>query len=83
MLLKERFESEELLALRHLNTRMDLSQKEKFYYQNLEKGFEGEVRFDTKAAEIEEERLILNDLFFEANNSYIQIDSLIISQEAI
>ncbi|WP_066371201.1 nuclease-related domain-containing protein [Neobacillus fumarioli] len=84
MLLKERTESNELLALRYLNTRMELSPKEKFHYLNLEKGYEGEVKFDRLAAErLKEERYILNDLLLEVNNSYFQIDSLIISQSVI
>lgn len=83
MLLKERAESNELLAGRILIKRMELTNKEKFYYLNLEKGYEGEMNFDMRAKEIDEERLILNDLLFEVNNSYFQLDSLIISQEAI
>ncbi|MGP4081325.1 hypothetical protein ACTWQL_15580 [Pseudalkalibacillus sp. R45] len=51
MLLKARTESYELLALRSLNTRMQLTEKEKIHYLNLEKGFEGEVHFDSLAAE--------------------------------
>lgn len=42
MLLKARSESEELLVLRHLNTRMELAPNDKFHYSNLEKGYEGE-----------------------------------------
>jgi hypothetical protein len=83
LLLKERTESHELLTLRYLNTRMALTEKEKFYYLNLEKGFEGEKQFDQLAECLQEERYILNDLLLEVNNSYFQIDTTIISQEAI
>jgi len=83
MLLKARAESNELRAWGILFTRMELTNKEKFHLLNLEKGYEGEVNFDLRAEEIDEERLILNDLLFEVNNSYFQIDSLIISQQAI
>lgn len=86
MLLKKRYESDELMTMRYLNKRMELTEKEKFYYQNLEKGFAGEVKFDLLIEglqDFQEERLILNDLLFEVNNSYFQIDSLIISQGVI
>jgi hypothetical protein len=83
MILKTRTESDELMALRSLNTRMELTEKEKIHYLNLEKGYEGEVKFDQHAECLLEERYILNDLLFEVNNSYFQIDSLIISQRVI
>lgn len=83
MFLKERSESEELLALRYLNRRLDLTTKEKFHYLNLEKGYEGELKFDLLAKDLKEERFILNDLLLEVNNSQFQIDSTIISQGLI
>ncbi|WP_343223143.1 nuclease-related domain-containing protein [Mesobacillus maritimus] len=83
MLLKRRTESTELLGLRYLNTRMDLPTKDKFHYLNLEKGYEGERRFDLLIEGLAEERYIINDLLLEVNNSYFQIDTMIISQEAI
>lgn len=83
MFLKCRNVSDELLTLRSLNTRMTLTDKEQFRYLILEKGFEGESRFDQLIEILQEERYILNDLLLEVNNSYFQIDSLIISQEAI
>jgi hypothetical protein len=83
MLLKDRFESEELLALRYLNTRMELTGKEKFHYLNLEKGFDGEKQFDLLAESLQEERYIINDLLLEVNTSYFQIDKIIISQGVI
>lgn len=83
MFLKCRTESDELLTLRSLNTRMELTEKEKFHYLNLEKGFAGEVRFDQLIENLHEERYILNDLLLEVNNSYFQIDSVIITQAVI
>lgn len=83
MFLKERSESEELLALRYLNKRLDLTTKEKFHYSNLEKGYEGELKFDLLAKDLKEERFILNDLLLEVNNSQFQIDSILISQGVI
>jgi hypothetical protein len=46
MFKKPRTESLKLKLFRFLNTRMELSSKDKQYYLNLEKGFEGEVMFD-------------------------------------
>jgi len=83
MLLKKRTESSELLIMRYLNRRMKLSEKEKFRYLNLEKGYEGEVKFDQHTENLQGERFVLNDLLLEVNNSYFQIDTLIISQGII
>ncbi|MBU9722342.1 MULTISPECIES: nuclease-related domain-containing protein [Bacillaceae] len=83
MLLKERTESDELLIMRYLNRRMKLDEKEKFRYMNLEKGYEGEVKFDELLENLQEERFVINDLLLELNNSYFQIDTLIISQGII
>ncbi|WP_428910552.1 nuclease-related domain-containing protein [Niallia sp. Krafla_26] len=83
MILKERTESEELKIHRSLNTRMELSNKEKYHYLNLEKGYEGELKFDQLTENIKEERYFINDLLLEMNNSYFQIDSLIISQGTV
>jgi hypothetical protein len=83
MLLKSRTESDELLTMRSLNTRMELTEKERSNYLKLEKGYEGEVRFDTMAEILQEERYILNDLLLEVNNSHFQIDSTIVSQGVI
>jgi hypothetical protein len=49
MLLRGRTESDELMAMRYLNTRMELTKKEKFRYLTLEKGYEGELKFDLLA----------------------------------
>ncbi|WP_143522427.1 nuclease-related domain-containing protein, partial [Pseudomonas sp. 2822-17] len=62
---------------------MKLDEKEKFRYLNLEKGYEGELKFDALLENLQEERYILNDLLLAVNNSYFQIDSLIISQGII
>ena len=56
---KPRFEPVKLKILRFLNTRMNLTVKEKQYYLNLEKGFEGEVMFDTLTEELQSECLII------------------------
>ena len=83
MLLKSRSESDELLKMRFLNTRMELTEKEKFHYFSMEKGYEGEVKFDLLAESLQEEMYIINDMLLEINNSFFQIDSFIISQGVI
>ncbi|MBT2636481.1 nuclease-related domain-containing protein [Bacillus sp. ISL-39] len=80
MFIKNRSESEELRVLKALNPRMDLAEKQKQYYFNLKKGFEGEVMFDGYLKRILIQSLILNDLLLEQNHSHFQIDSLMISQ---
>lgn len=83
MILKNLVEPDELLIMRYLNTRMELTEDEKFYYSNLEKGFEGEKNFDQMAESLKEERFIINSLLLKVNNSHFQIDKLIISQAGI
>jgi hypothetical protein len=83
MLLKSRTESDELLKMRSLNNRMELSLEDKSHYFNLEKGYEGEVKFDRMAESLQEERYIINDLLLRVGNSYFQIDTTMISQEII
>ncbi|WP_226644395.1 nuclease-related domain-containing protein [Mesobacillus subterraneus] len=79
MLLKKRSESKELVVLRYLNTRMELSAKDKFQLSNLEKGYRGEIEFDVLTEKLSEERYIIDDLLLQVNNSYFQIDKVIIS----
>jgi hypothetical protein len=83
MIYKPRTESNELLILKFLNSRMDLSDKDKQHYLNLKKGFEGEVLFDSLTEKLQCECLILNDLLLKFKNTTFQIDSLIIVPEDI
>lgn len=80
MFKKERSESEELRIMKALNFRMNLEEKVKQYYLNLQKGFEGEVMFDGYLKKVGIESYVLNDLLFEFNHSHFQIDSLMISE---
>ena len=80
---KSRTESAELLILKSLNTRMNLSEKDKQHYFNLKKGYKGEILFDSLTEKLHCECFILNDLLLNLNNSTFQIDSLIISSETI
>lgn len=83
MLLKERTEPLELVALRHLNTRMVLPANEKNRLSTLEKGYAGEVMFDRMTENLTEERYIIDDLLLQVNNSYFQLDKVILSKDAI
>ncbi|MGG3466461.1 nuclease-related domain-containing protein [Neobacillus pocheonensis] len=80
---KTRTESNELKLLRILNTRMDLSAEVKKHYLNLEKGYEGEVKFDLLTEKLQSECFILNDLLLKLNNSNVQIDTTIIFQQTV
>ncbi|MBS4209348.1 NERD domain-containing protein [Bacillus sp. FJAT-50079] len=62
---------------------MNFSMKEKKYYLNLEKGYQGEVKFAQLTRKLECEGYILHDLCLEYNHSLFQIDTLIISQKTI
>lgn len=83
MELKTREESDELLKMRYLNRRMTLSENDKSHYISLEKGYEGELKFDSHIRSLTDNFIILNDLLFEINNQHIQIDSLMIRQNSI
>ncbi|MFF2446293.1 nuclease-related domain-containing protein [Neobacillus sp. NPDC058068] len=81
MAYKPRTEREEIIILRSLDARSDLTEEEKWNYLNLKKGYEGEVMFDSLTEKIKSECLILNDLLLELNNSKFQIDTLIIQEK--
>ena len=83
MLCKARTESIELQILRSLNSRMDLSDKEKQHYFNLKKGYEGELMFDALTEKLQCDCLILNDLLLKLNQTIFQIDTIIIFPETI
>lgn len=83
MITKPRFESSELLTLRYLSPRISLSEKEKQYYLNLEKGYEGERLFDQNMVPRLADWLFVNDLRLEHHHSYFQIDSIGITQETL
>ena len=83
MLIKSRRKNAELLILKSLNLRMNLSEKDKQHFFNLRKGYEGEVLFDSLIEKLSSECFILNDLLLKFNNTVFQIDSLIIFSESI
>jgi hypothetical protein len=81
--LKSRIESKELLVWRSLYARSELTSDEKYYYRTLEKGYEGELMFDQLTKGLQSDVYILNGLLFEINNSYFQIDTLLIAPQKI
>ncbi|MDR7002019.1 nuclease-related domain-containing protein [Neobacillus niacini] len=83
MLYKPRLLPIDLIKMRSLNARMNLTPTERKYYLNREKGFEGEVMFDILTEKLESDCLILNDLLFEFNNTEFQIDTSMIFQNTI
>ncbi|WP_079509371.1 nuclease-related domain-containing protein [Mesobacillus jeotgali] len=83
MLLKARTEPAELIAMRNLNRRMELPAQEKFRLWTMEKGYTGEVLFDRMTENLSEERYIIDDLLLQVNNSYFQLDKVIIAQDAV
>jgi hypothetical protein len=80
---KSRTKSTELLILESLNNRMNLSHEDKKHYFNLKKGYKGEVQFDSLTEKLQCDCFILNDLLLKFNNTWFQIDTLIIFSEDI
>lgn len=83
MFYKPQYKPKELLITRHLNTRMNLNEKEEKNYLTMKKGYEGERKFDKLLESISDDCTILNDLLLENSNSLFQIDSLLIHEGTI
>lgn len=83
MFYKVRTESRELKIMEVLNSRADLSEKDKRNYFTLRKGYEGEIQFDNMLERLQCDCLILSDLLLRASNSTFQIDSLIIISNTV
>jgi hypothetical protein len=76
--LKQRSESQELKLLRSLHIRMKLADEDFKNYMNLEKGFEGEKKYDIWLAEnLSGHFQVLDDLLLEHSKNKFQIDSLL------
>ncbi|MFC4797813.1 nuclease-related domain-containing protein [Neobacillus sp. GCM10023253] len=80
---KSRRETEELLMLRALNPRINLSDKDGRKYYALEKGYQGEVMFDAITQELKNNCIVLNGLLFKLKEKHFQIDTVIIFQKTI
>jgi hypothetical protein len=84
LIIKPREITNDLRLLRYLYLRGGLSETEKQNYLNAEKGFEGEKRFDALLEQfLSSDWLILEDLLLQCNNTYFQIDTLLIFQGKI
>ncbi|MEC1521876.1 nuclease-related domain-containing protein [Neobacillus niacini] len=83
MLFRARPEKLELTLLKYLKSRMESSYDQALNYNNLAKGYEGELKSDIWLKGLTEEWLILHDLLFEYHGSNFQIDTLIIAYEKI
>ncbi|WP_280770523.1 nuclease-related domain-containing protein [Salipaludibacillus daqingensis] len=66
-----------------LKPRMLFSEEHTLQYENMEKGYEGEVIFDSWLKNITFDSIILNDLLLKVNQSEFQIDSLLIYSKGI
>jgi len=73
----------EMCILAILNNRMDVPEEFKSQLNNICKGWEGEKRFDTYLEKMLDKYIMLNDLLLQMNNTTFQIDSLLISGDAI
>lgn len=83
MIIKPRDEPVDLKLLKYLDLRMNVPEKEKKNYLNLQKGFQGELQFDVWLKKVSGDKLILNDLLLETNNTTFQIDTLLVSQDTV
>ncbi|WP_423188659.1 nuclease-related domain-containing protein [Alkalibacterium sp. f15] len=85
MLIKKLRNKPDLLtALELLDKRMTLPYREKQHLSTLSKGYDGEVIFDSLVKKyLTSDALILNDLSLVIGNTPIQIDSLMVTSNAI
>lgn len=76
--------SKELLVLQSLHPRMNLSLEEKQHFENLEKGYQGEIAFYHQLKEYPfKHQLILYDLLLISNKTEFQVDSLLVRKNKI
>lgn len=83
MIMKSRTVPEELKHFRCLNVRIDFSKDDDHYYTVLEKGFQGEKKFDALIGDLSDNWIIINDLLLKYNHTLFQIDSLLISHDLL
>ncbi|WP_084797674.1 nuclease-related domain-containing protein [Neobacillus mesonae] len=72
-----------LISLRSLNARMILAELERWNYNGLEKGFEGELPFDLLTDKLQSDCIVLKGLLLEVGGSEFQIDTTVIFQGII
>ncbi|HWL24363.1 MAG TPA: nuclease-related domain-containing protein [Ureibacillus sp.] len=83
MIVKPRKRSLELQILTSLNNRLELSEKYKSLLHTLKKGYEGEILFESYISKLQNNFLILSDLFLQVNSTNFQLDSIIITYDKI
>lgn len=83
MIVKSRKNSPELQILASLNNRLELSEKYKSRFFTLQKGYEGEVLFESHIEKLQNNYLILSDLFLHTNSYYFQLDSIMITDDKL
>ena len=83
ILRKKRQIPKELRILRFLNARMVLLDQDRKNYFNAEKGFEGEKKFDLLTEKLVSDCIVINGLLLKADNTFYQIDTVIIFQKTI
>lgn len=84
IVIKKRNKSNYLRAIEALDKRMVLPDEEAVHLMNMQKGFEGEVLFDSLVKEfLDVDVLVLNDLLFTEKGSTFQVDSLILTGDKV
>ncbi|OHR64337.1 hypothetical protein HMPREF3291_15295 [Bacillus sp. HMSC76G11] len=68
---------------RRLNSRLELNAEEANHYFNLEKGFEGEKKFEIWLKQNRGSGIILSDLLLQTNHTTYQIDSLYLTPQKL
>lgn len=73
-----------LEVLEILRKRIELTELDQSIYYNLQKGYNGELRFSSfLKEELRQDYIVLYDVLLEKANSYFQIDCMIICEEEI
>ncbi|QCR31630.1 nuclease-related domain-containing protein [Lysinibacillus sp. SGAir0095] len=83
LIYKSRIEPLELIVLKTLESRIQLSKKDQQNLYALTKGFEGEQKFDSLIQTLNCDCIVLNDLLLTVNNQTFQIDSILILKDQI
>lgn len=83
MIIKDRTIPDELILLRFIRARIKVSEKTENQIISLEKGYDGEKRFDKRMINLSLDCLMINDLLLETNHTHYQIDTLLITQPKI
>jgi len=84
VILKRREKNKLHLGLLALDKRMELPDGDRNYLMNLEKGFEGEERFDDYVKTyLKKEVIVLNDLLLISRGNTFQVDSLLITSDTL